>query len=145
MAIPAGTTFHGLSPLVETKNRGSAQSNSLRDAYAIEDFKSSEASVENNNVSGTYEIDLNIANHELVIVADTILSTINEPAIGQSVVITLYVTAENNANLFQPNGGFDSNYGVPFDTTGLRNQLVLSVSNNLVSGLMYDFSTSVEI
>ena len=144
MAIPAGTTFHGLSPLVETKNRGSAQSNSLRNAYAIEDFKPSEASVENDNVSGTYEIDLNIANHELVIVADTILSTINEPAIGQSVVVTLYVYAENNANLFQPPGGYN-NYGVPFDTTGLRNQLVLSVSNNLESELVYDFSTSVQI
>ena len=39
MAIPAGTKFHGLAPRVETQNRGSKQSNSQRDAYAIEDFK----------------------------------------------------------------------------------------------------------
>ena len=142
MAIPAGTKFHGVAPSVDTENRGSASVNAKRDAYAIEDFKSSQASVENENVSGTYEIDLNIANHELTIVANTILSTINEPAIGQSVVVTLYVYAENNANLFQPGGGYN-NYGVPFDNTGSRNQLVLRVSNNLETEVIYDLTTSV--
>jgi len=38
MPIPAGTKFHGVSPSVDTTNRGSVVANSNRDAYAIEDF-----------------------------------------------------------------------------------------------------------
>ncbi len=38
MPIPAGTKFHGVSPSVDTTNRGSVNANSNRDAYAIEDF-----------------------------------------------------------------------------------------------------------
>ena len=36
-------------------------------------------------------------------------------------------------------------YGVDADNTGLRNQLVLSVSNNLQSGVVFDLSISVQI
>jgi hypothetical protein len=36
MAIPAGTKFHGVAPLVDTVNKGSAQANALRDAYTID-------------------------------------------------------------------------------------------------------------
>ena len=40
MAIPNGTKFHGVAPQVDTKNRGSAQLNSLRDVYTFpDDFK----------------------------------------------------------------------------------------------------------
>ena len=38
MPIPAGTKFHGVAPGVDTENRGSANANSDRDAYTIEDF-----------------------------------------------------------------------------------------------------------
>tara|TARA_R100001591_G_scaffold52869_2_gene62978 strand:+ start:20931 stop:21512 length:582 start_codon:yes stop_codon:yes gene_type:complete len=37
MAIPNGTKFHGVAPQVDTKNRGSAQLNSLRDVYTFPD------------------------------------------------------------------------------------------------------------
>ena len=40
MAIPDGTKFHGVSPNVETENKGSQQSNSLRDVYTIEEIAS---------------------------------------------------------------------------------------------------------
>ncbi len=40
MAIPAGTKFHGVSPKVDTKNKGSEQANSMRDAYTIEEIAS---------------------------------------------------------------------------------------------------------
>jgi len=38
MPIPDGTKFHGVSPSVDTTNRGSIGANRNRDAYAIEDF-----------------------------------------------------------------------------------------------------------
>lgn len=38
MAIPIGTKFHGVSPDVNTENKGSSQSNSMRDAYTIDDM-----------------------------------------------------------------------------------------------------------
>lgn len=38
MAIPSGTKFHGVSSVVSTENRGSLQSNSMRDAYTIEEL-----------------------------------------------------------------------------------------------------------
>ena len=36
MAIPEGTKFHGVSPDVDTQNKGSKQANVMRDAYTIE-------------------------------------------------------------------------------------------------------------
>ena len=41
MAIPAGTKFHGVAPLVDTVNKGSAQVNALRDAYTLEQIQES--------------------------------------------------------------------------------------------------------
>lgn len=41
MPIPPGTKFHGVAPGVETENKGSSTKNSLRNAYAIEEFGSS--------------------------------------------------------------------------------------------------------
>ena len=38
MAIPSGTKFHGVSPEVDTKNKGSKQANSMRDAYTLEEL-----------------------------------------------------------------------------------------------------------
>ena len=38
MSIPDGTKFHGVSPSVDTSNRGSASLNSKRDAYTIDDI-----------------------------------------------------------------------------------------------------------
>ena len=38
MSIPSGTKFHGVAPGVDTENRGSANANADRDAYAIEEF-----------------------------------------------------------------------------------------------------------
>lgn len=38
MAIPPGTKFHGVSPSVDTLDRGSASRDALREAYTIEDF-----------------------------------------------------------------------------------------------------------
>ena len=38
MEIPIGTKFHGVSPDVNTENKGSSQSNSMRDAYTIDDM-----------------------------------------------------------------------------------------------------------
>lgn len=143
MAIPAGTKFHGLAPRVETQNRGSKQSNSQRDAYAIEDFKLAEASVEDVSVSGTYEIDLSVSNHELIVVGNTTLGVTSLPEIGQSIVVTVYMSIQNTSVLTIP--GAWNRYGVDADNTGLRNQLVLSVSNNLQSGVVFDLSISVQI
>lgn len=36
MSIPEGTKFHGVAPGIETKNKGSALTNSGRDAYTID-------------------------------------------------------------------------------------------------------------
>ena len=44
MAIPAGTKFHGVSNLVETENKGSAQVNALRNVYTIEEIIAETAS-----------------------------------------------------------------------------------------------------
>ena len=40
MAIPDGTKFHGVAAEVDTKNRGSEQSNAMRDSYTIEEIAS---------------------------------------------------------------------------------------------------------
>jgi hypothetical protein len=36
--IPDGTKFHGVSPFVDTQNKGSAQANAMRDAYTLEEL-----------------------------------------------------------------------------------------------------------
>lgn len=38
--IPDGTKFHGVSPFVDTENKGSEQANAMRDAYTIEEISS---------------------------------------------------------------------------------------------------------
>ena len=38
MAIPSGTKFHGVAPIVDTVNRGSELVNSWRDAYTLEEL-----------------------------------------------------------------------------------------------------------
>ena len=38
MVIPDGTKFHGVASFVDTQNKGSDQSNAMREAYTIEDI-----------------------------------------------------------------------------------------------------------
>jgi hypothetical protein len=44
MSIPSGTKFRGVSPSVDTVNKGSATANALRDAYTIEEIIEAAAS-----------------------------------------------------------------------------------------------------
>lgn len=143
MAIQDGTKFHGVAPSVPTENRGSASVNARRDAYTIEEisnFAKISESVENTSVSGTYAIDLSKANHELTLTGNTTLSLTNEPTLGQTVVVTLYIASAVSETLTIPAGW--TQYGGEYAADGSRNQLALSVSNNSASGLVYDLSIS---
>jgi hypothetical protein len=143
MAIEQGTKFHGVDKDVETKNRGSKLANSNRDAYTIEEISQSAkigVSVENTSVNGTYTIDLSNANNELTLTGNTTLSLTNEPKLGETVVVTLYIASAVAETLTIPAGW--TQYGGTYAADGTRNQLALSVSNNSASGLVYDLSIS---
>jgi hypothetical protein len=143
MSIEKGTRFHGIHEPVETVNRGSEFSNSKRKAYTIEEISQNSkigVSVENTSVSGTYSIDLNKDNHELTLTGETTLSVANNPSVGETVVVTLYITSTVDESLIIPGGW--TQYGGTYANDGTRNQLALSVSNNTDSGIVYDLSIS---
>lgn len=143
MSIEKGTRFHGVHEPVETLNRGSKFSNSKREAYTIEEISENSkigVSVEDSIVSGTYSIDLNKSNHELTLTGATTLSVANNPSVGETVVVTLYITSTVDEEIIVPGGW--TQYGSTYANDGTRNQLALSVSNNEVSGVVYDLSIS---
>lgn len=143
MSIEKGTRFHGVHEPVETVNRGSKFSNSKRDAYTIEEISKASkvgVSVENTSVSGTYNIDLSKDNHELTLTGATTLSITDNPSVGETVVVTLYITSAVDQALTIPAGW--TQYGSTYANDGTRNQLALSVSNNAVGGVVYDISFS---
>lgn len=140
--IPINTNFHATHN-VSVKNRGSKLANSNRDAYTIEEISQSAkigVSVENTSVNGTYTIDLSKANNELTLTGNTTLSLTNEPKLGETVVVTLYIASAVAETLTIPAGW--TQYGGTYAADGTRNQLALSVSNNSASGLVYDLSIS---
>tara|TARA_R110000751_G_scaffold165910_2_gene271900 strand:- start:2855 stop:3295 length:441 start_codon:yes stop_codon:yes gene_type:complete len=143
MAIEQGTRFHGVHEPVKTVNKGSKLANSRRDAYTIEEISQSAkvgVSVENTSVTGTYAVDLSKDNHELTLTGATTLGVTNTPSVGKTVVVTLYITSAVDQALTIPAGW--TQYGGTYAADATRNQLALSVSNNAVSGLVFDLSIS---
>ena len=143
MAIEQVTRFHGVHEPVKTVNKGSKLANSRRDAYTIEEISQSAkvgVSVENTSVTGTYAVDLSKDNHELTLTGATTLGVTNTPSVGETVVVTLYITSAVDQALTIPAGW--TQYGGTYAADATRNQLALSVSNNAVSGLVFDLSIS---
>ena len=143
MAIEQGTKFRGTHEPVDTLNRGSKFTNSKRSVYTIEEISQASklgVSVEDTSVSGTYNVDLTKDNHELTLTGATTLGVTNTPSVGETVVVTLYITSAVDQALTIPAGW--TQYGGTYAADTTRNQMALSVSNNAVSGLVYDLSIS---
>ena len=109
-------------------------------AFTSAGLTTSPLSVENTSVSGTYAIDLSKDNHELTLTGDTTLSAINLPTLGKTIVVTLYVSSTVAETLTIPAGW--TQYGSSYAADTSRNQIALSVSNNAVSGVVFDLSIS---
>ena len=128
MAIPAGTRFHGVHEPVKTTNKGSALSNSLRNAYTIEEMNT------------TYEIDAEQNGND----ADFNLGKVN----GQfGISSTVKFVAGDNINL-SVNGDNDeitiyaNANGPHYSFRTITNDYVLLVSDVVI---VFDFSSQQNV
>jgi len=141
--VPKKIRFIGISEEVDLKERQSAVNNSKTNPYSMEDISSSAkigSSIENASVGSTYTIDLSKDNHDLTLTGNTTLDASNLPSVGETVVVTLYVSSISEETLTIPSEW--STYGDDYAVDGTRNQVALCVSNNALSGVTYDLSIS---
>lgn len=141
--VPKKTRFIGIAEGVDLKERQSAVNNSKTNPYSMEDISSSAkigSSIENDSVNSTYIIDLSKDNHELTLTGNTTLGASNLPSVGETVVVTLYVSSSSEETLtISPKWNI---YGDDYAIDGTRNQVVLCVSNNILSDITFDLSIS---
>ena len=76
MPIPAGTKFHGVAPSVDTTDRGSATLQTLRDAYAIEEFG-----------GGTLSTTVDITPAQIVALHTTPVEIVPAQGVGKAIVV----------------------------------------------------------